>query len=188
MKKNKIQNLTLIALVAAILCIIGPLVIPIGMVPMSLTNMVIYLTIILLDKKSASISVAIYLLIGFVGLPVFAGFTGGVGKLVGPTGGYLIGYLALSWIAGTILECTDRKYVWAKKQKRIKNFRLMIAFVAGTISLYFVGTIWLMMQSKINLISALSIGVVPFVVFDCLKMMAAVILGNAIKKRIGTGI
>ena len=108
MKKSNIQNLTLTALVAAILCVIGPLVIPIGMIPMSLTNMVIYLAIILLDKKRATISVVIYLLIGFVGLPVFAGFTGGVGKLLGPTGGYLIGYLVLSWIAGKVLEALNR--------------------------------------------------------------------------------
>ena len=184
MKKSNIQNLTLTALVAAILCVIGPLVIPIGMIPMSLTNMVIYLAIILLDKKRATISVVIYLLIGFVGLPVFAGFAGGVGKLFGPTGGYLIGYLALSWIAGEILEHIDGKYLWIKNQKQIKNLGQMIALIIGTISLYIVGTLWLMIQSKLNFISALSIGVLPFVAFDVLKIVAAVILGKSIKKRI----
>ena len=184
MQRNKIQNLTLIAFMAAILCIVGPLVLPIGMVPMSLTNMAIYLTVLLLDKKRATISVGIYLLIGFTGIPVFAGFTGGAGKLLGPTGGYLIGYLGLSWIAGEILEVTDRKWLRKKCQKKFKNLGQMMALATGTIILYLVGTLWLMMQNEIDFVSALSIGVLPFIIFDAMKIVAAVTLGNAIKKRI----
>lgn len=177
MQRNKIQNLTMIALMAAILCIIGPMVIPIGMVPLSFTNMAIYLTIILLDKKRATISVAIYLLIGFVGLPVFAGFTGGAGKLIGPTGGFLIGYLALSFIGGNLLEkgkCLGKGKLWYQ----------ILALSVGTMGLYFVGTMWLMYQSKLSLITALSVGVFPFVVFDVIKILLAVSIGNSIKKRI----
>lgn len=169
MKNIKTQNITLIALMSAILCIIGPFVIPIGMVPMSLTNLVIYLTIIFLDKKRATISVAVYLLIGFVGLPVFAGFTGGAGKLLGPTGGYLIGYLVLSLVAGTILE----------KIEKVK----ILALSMGTIGLYLIGTMWLMFQSKLSFMSALTVGVLPFVVFDVIKILVAVVLGNSIRKR-----
>ena len=169
MKNIKTQNITLIALMSAILCIIGPFVIPIGMVPMSLTNLVIYLTIILLDKKRATISVAVYLLIGFVGLPVFAGFTGGAGKLLGPTGGYLIGYLVLSLVAGTILE----------KIEKVK----ILALSMGTIGLYLIGTMWLMFQSKLSFMSALTVGVLPFVVFDVIKILIAVVLENSIRKR-----
>lgn len=166
----KIQNLTFVALMAGILCIAGPIVIPIGMVPMSLTNMAIYLTVILLEKKRASISVVIYLLIGFVGMPVFSGFTAGVGKLFGPTGGYLVGYLVLSWIGGSILE-------------KIK--KPVIALIIGTIGLYLFGTLWLMGQSNLDFPTAFTVGVAPFVVFDFLKILAATFLGNSIKKRIG---
>ena len=133
--------------------------------------MAIYLTIILLDKKRATISVAVYLLIGFVGLPVFSGFTGGAGKLLGPTGGYLIGYLALSWVAGTVLERLERS--------------MILALSIGTVGLYLVGTLWLMFQSKLDFVTALSIGVLPFIIFDIVKIIAAVMLGNSIKKRIG---
>ena len=178
MKKSNIQNLTLTALVAAILCVMGPLVIPIGMIPMSLTNMVIYLAIILLDKKRATISVVIYLLIGFVGLPVFAGYTGGVGKLLGPTGGYLIGYLVLGWIAGKVLEAMNR----VQRTEKLK-MKQMLALGVGTLGLYLVGTLWLMFQSKLDFMIALSVGVLPFVIFDIIKMILAVILGNSIKKR-----
>lgn len=165
----KIQNLTFVALMAGVLCIVGPIAIPIGMVPMSLANLAIYLTIILLDKKRASISVAIYLLIGFVGLPVFSGFTGGAGKIFGPTGGYLVGYLALTWVGGSVLE-------------KIKN--PIFALTIGTVGLYLLGTLWLIGQSNLDFSTAFTIGVAPFVVFDFLKIVAAAFLGNSIKKRI----
>ena len=171
--KHKIQNLTLTALMAAILCIMGPVVIPIGMVPMSLANMAIYLAIILLDKKKAFVSTALYLLIGLVGIPVYAGFGAGAGKLLGPTGGYLIGYLVLSFVGGILLE----------KGKQ-KPWKQMLGLGAGTLGLYTVGTLWLMYQSKMNIISALTVGVFPFIIFDTIKIIMAVNIGNSVRKRI----
>ena len=175
--KNNVQNLTLTALMAAVLCIMGPIVVPIGMVPMSFANMAIYLAIILLDKKRATISVALYLLIGLVGIPVFAGFSSGAGKLFGPTGGYLIGYLALSFIGGSLLEK-------GKCQGNKKVLNQFFVLSVGTIGLYLVGTVWLMYQSKLNLITALSVGVFPFVLFDIIKIFLSISIGNSIKKRI----
>lgn len=193
MKNTRIQNLTLTALMAALLCIAGPIVIPIGMVPMSFANMAIYLTIILLDKKQAITSTAIYLLIGLTGIPVFSGFAGGAGKLFGPTGGYLIGYLFLCWIAGTILEVleklngktenSDSEYQKLKIEKKRKAAGKVLALGIGTIGMYFLGTIWLMYQGSLTFAEALSIGVLPFVVFDVMKIVAVVVLGNEIKKR-----
>lgn len=176
MQDNKIQNLTLTALMAAILCIMGPVVIPIGMVPMSLANMAIYLAIILLDKKKAVISTTIYLLIGLVGIPVFAGFSAGVGKLFGPTGGYLIGYLVLSFLGGSFLE--NVKY-----QGKQKIGYQILALSMGTVGLYLFGTLWLMYQSKLNMMTALSVGVFPFIIFDVIKILLAVSIGNSMKRR-----
>lgn len=195
MRDNKIQNLTLAALVSAILCIMGPIVIPIGMVPLSFANMAIYLAIILLDKKKALISTAIYLLIGLVGIPVFSGFSAGAGKLLGPTGGYLIGYLVLSWIAGSVLEAVENRTLKKTRiddrDKERKNFAVKekilkqgFALLTGTLGLYLFGTLWLMYQSKLNLMTALTIGVFPFLVFDVIKIVLAVSIGNSIKKRI----
>lgn len=177
MRDNKIQNLTLTALMTAIICIIGPIVIPIGMVPMSFANMAIYLTIILLNKKKAFISTAIYLLIGLTGIPVFAGFSGGAGKLFGPTGGYLMGYLVLCLVGGSLLE----NGICRGKQK-IGN--QILALSAGNLGLYFIGTWWLMYQSKLNLMTALSVGVFPFMLFDIIKIILAVSIANSIKRRI----
>ena len=192
--KNNIYNLTLTALMAAILCIVGPWIIPIGVIPISLTNMAVYLTIILLDKKNAMISVALYLLIGFVGLPVFSGFSGGAGKVFGPTGGYLLGYLVLTKIAGSVLmiceEKTKKKDEISgegaeNKKQNVKDRvrRQIFALVLGTLGLYLFGTLWLMFQSKLGFLAAVSVGVIPFVVFDVMKIVVAVFLGNEVKKR-----
>ena len=177
--KNNVQKITFTALMAAILCVVGPFVFPIGMVPMSFANMAIYLTIILLDKKRAVISTAVYLLIGFVGIPVFSGFTGGAGKLFGPTGGYLAGYLILSWSAGGILEILG-------DAKRKAILTQIFALMTGTLGLYMFGTLWMMYQSSLDFRTALSIGVIPFVLFDIVKIVAAVFLGKAVRKRIGS--
>lgn len=194
MMKNRIQNLTSTALMAGILCIVGPVMIPIGIIPISLTNMVVYLVVLLLDKKKATISVALYLLIGLVGIPVFAGFSGGVGKLFGPTGGYLLGYPALSWISGILLEKFSQKdkgelnkKTEQRKEKIGKGIKIgkeMLALATGTLCLYLLGTFWLVLQSNMTFTAALSVGVVPFIVFDVIKIIAAVSVGNSIKKRI----
>ena len=86
--KIKTATLALIGLMAAITCIMGPFSIPLpfNLVPISLTNLVIYFTMYILGMKKGTISYCIYLLIGLVGLPVFSAFTGGPGKLLGPTG------------------------------------------------------------------------------------------------------
>ena len=84
------------ALMTAVTCILAPLSIPIGPVPISLTNFAIYLSLYLLDWKKGTISYILYLLLGLVGLPVFSGFTGGIGKLAGPTGGYIIGFIPMA--------------------------------------------------------------------------------------------
>lgn len=198
--KNNIHNITLTALLAAVLCVIGPFAVPIGMVPVSLTNMAVYFAVILLGRKRAAASVALYLLMGFIGLPVFSGFSGGAGKLLGPTGGYLLGYLILSYVSGELMELglklgsrqKGRKIIRSKLQstngqKNSKIYRKLIevsALAAGTICLYFFGTLWLMYQSKADMKTALWIGVVPFVVPDVIKIFAAVILEEAVRKRL----
>ena len=92
------------ALMTAVTCILAPLSIPIGPVPISLTNFAIYLALYLLDWKKGTVSYIIYLLLGLVGLPVFSGFTGGLGKLAGPTGGYIIGFIPMAIIAGIVID------------------------------------------------------------------------------------
>ena len=103
-KKLTTYQMAVTALMAAVLCVLGPLTVPIGAIPISLANLVICLTAWLLGAKFAALSVAIYLVIGLVGIPVFSGYGAGLAKLAGPTGGYLVGYLLLAFIGGLFIE------------------------------------------------------------------------------------
>lgn len=93
------------ALMTAVLCILAPMSIPIPVspVPISLTNLVLYFGLFLLPWKQMFLSYVVYMLLGICGLPVFSGFSGGLGKLIGPTGGYLAGFLFLIVIAGIFM-------------------------------------------------------------------------------------
>ena len=98
--------MTIIALMTAVTCILGPLAIPLPFspVPISFTNLAIYFSIFVLGTYSATVSYLVYLLIGMVGLPVFSGFAGGFGKMAGPTGGYLVGFIFMALIAGFFVD------------------------------------------------------------------------------------
>ena len=91
--KLSTRQLAVIGVMTAVTCVLAPFSLPIGPVPISLTNLAIYFSLYVLGTKFGCISYVIYLLIGFIGVPVFSGFTNGPGKLLGPTGGYLIGFI-----------------------------------------------------------------------------------------------
>ena len=95
--KNKTKDLTLIAIATALTCVLSPLSIPIGIVPIALTNLVLLLNTYVLGYRKALIACLLYIIIGAVGIPVFANFSGGIGILTGPTGGYIIGYILMDY-------------------------------------------------------------------------------------------
>ena len=107
-RKLTIYQITFMALMAAVTCILGPLSVPIGQVPISLTNLVIYFTVYVLGAWAGTGSYCIYLILGAVGLPIFSGFAGGLGKLLGPTGGYLVGFIFMALIGGLVIELAGR--------------------------------------------------------------------------------
>ena len=99
-KKISTSTIAMIALMTAVTCILGPLSVPIGPVPISLTNLAIYFTVILLGWKKGTVSYVIYLLIGLVGVPVFSSFSAGPAKLFGPVLGTAVCYaLGTAWLA-----------------------------------------------------------------------------------------
>ena len=175
MQTNKIKSMTIISLMTAILCILGPITlpIPISPVPISFVTLVIYFSVYVLGMKRGTISCLLYLLIGFIGLPVFSGFTGGIGKLLGPTGGYMIGYAFMAMICGIFI---DR---WATK--RVLH---IIGMALGTLVCYLFGTVWVSMQAGISFYAALGVGVLPFILGDMVKIVAASIAGPMIRKRL----
>lgn len=175
MLRNKTKEMIIISLMTAILCILGPITlpIPISPIPISMVTFVIYISIYVLGMKQGAVSCLLYLLIGIIGLPVFSGFTGGIGKLLGPTGGYMIGYVFMAMICGFFI---DR---WAAK--RVLH---IIGMVLGTIVCYLFGTIWLSMQMGISFYAALGVGVLPFILGDMGKIVPASIVGPMIRKRL----
>ena len=170
----KTRTMVLTALMTALICVLGPLslAIPVSPVPISLTNLAIYFVCYLLGARMGTVSYLLYLLIGFAGLPVFSGFTGGAGKLLGPTGGYLIGFIFMAIICGLVFERTHN---------RVLQFAGM---AAGTAVCYLFGTAWLAAQAHLSFSAALGAGVTPFIPGDLIKMLLAVIIAPEIAKRL----
>lgn len=175
LKKSKIsiQQLAIIGVMTAVTCILAPLSIPIGPVPISLTPFVIYLSIYILGTKKAFVSYLIYLLIGLVGVPVFSGFSSGAGKLFGPTGGYLIGFIPMLLIAGIVIDKTLGKW-----------YLEFAAMVIGMAACYAFGTFWLSWQAHMSFQAALFAGVIPFIAGDLIKMVLVLLIGPVIRKNL----
>ena len=173
-----VKDMTLTAVIAALLCIAGPLSIAVGPVPLSLATFAVYLAGVILGRKWGTVSVGLYLLIGIIGVPVFSGFSGGFQKLAGVTGGYLVGYLPCAFLTGMGAER-------AKNEGR--KWVLPAMMVLGTVILYGIGTAWFMIQTGNALGAALGLCVLPFLPGDAAKIAAASILapivGKAIEKR-----
>lgn len=172
-------QLSLTGVMTAIICILGPmsLAIPISPVPISLANLAICLSIIILGMKLGTLSCILYLLIGLTGLPVFSGFSGGIGKLAGPTGGYLVGYLFLALIGGFFVECFSGKSL---EQRAVQGLGL----VFGTAVLYAFGTAWLAYMAGMSFMEALAAGVLPFIPGDLVKIFFVLLLGPEIRVRL----
>lgn len=171
----KTKDMVLIALNTAVTCILAPFSVPIPVspVPISLTNLVLNFSIYLLGWKFATLSYLVYLLLGLVGLPVFSGFTGGLTKLAGPTGGYLVGFIFLTIIAGIFVEKSKGNVLLSA-----------IGIILGTAVCYLFGTVWLSWQLSMTFYQGLAVGVIPYLPGDCIKMVLALILAPMIAKRI----
>jgi len=167
--------MVLVSLMTAIICMLAPisLTLPTSPIPISLGNMVICFTVTILGMKKGSLSVLIYLLLGLAGVPVFSNFTGGIGKLLGPTGGYLVGYLFLAMLLGFFMEHF--------KNRHTTNF---LGALFGMLILYLFGTIWLALQLDLNFTAALLVGVAPYIPFDIIKVLLSISIGTHLRKRL----
>ena len=172
----KTKDMTITAVMAALLCVAGPLSISIGPIPLSLASFAVYLAGAVLGAKKGTLAVAIYLLLGLVGVPVFSGFQGGFQKLIGVTGGYLVGYLPCALITG-LGVCENH-------EKQPPKWLLPVCMVIGTAVLYFIGTAWFMIQTKNTLAAAMGMCVVPFLLGDAVKIVAASLIAWPVRKAV----
>ena len=171
-KKLTTYQMAVTAVMAAVLCVLGPLTVPIGAVPISLANFVICLTAWLLGPKFGTLSVVLYLALGTIGIPVFSGYGAGIAKLAGPTGGYLVGYLLLAFIGGLFIEKS-------KGQPVISG----IGLVLGDAACYVLGTIWFMVLTGLDLPTSLTYCVIPYLPGDVIKIALASLLTIQLDKR-----
>lgn len=177
----KTRNLVYIAVSTALLAVSSWLAFPIGAIPVTLQTLVVYLAAGLLGWQCGLFAVLAYLLLGFVGVPVFSGFAGGAFVLLSPTGGYLIGFLFIPLIMGAFLP-------WAKREtdgKKILPYALGAAL--GVLCCYAFGTLWCVLGiggEAAGLVAALSTCVLPYLPFDIVKIAAAVLLIIKLEKYI----
>ena len=172
---SRTRQITFVALAAAILCILGPVSIPLPFspVPISLGLFGIYISVYLLGMKWGTVACLIYILLGLAGLPVFVGFTGGAEKLFGPTGGYIIGYLFAAYLSGFFIDNFE--------QNRLLHFAGMLL---GTAVCYAFGTLLLAHQASMSFSAALLAGVIPFIPGDLAKIVLALVIGPKLRSAV----
>lgn len=169
------KRIALIGLMTAVICALGPVSfpLPISPVPVSLGVLGVLLAAYLLGMKWGTVSCLIYLLIGLVGVPVFTGFSGGVGKVLGPTGGYLIGYIFLSLFTGFFVGKWPNK--WPLH---------LAGMILGTAAMYLFGTLWLGYLMKYSFLEALWIGAILYIPAELVKITITLSLGGLIRRQL----
>ncbi len=167
---NQLRMMVYASLFAALTAVGAFVAIPIGPVPIVLQNMFVFLAGLLLGSRWGLASVGVYLLAGACGLPVFAGGLGGIGRIVGPTGGYLVGYLPAVFLIGKIANRTPPRVLFD-----------VLAMICGSIVLYACGIAWLKILTGMTVTKALAVGMFPFLIGDALKIAAAAAIAKALR-------
>ena len=180
---SKTKYMSLCGLFAALTAICSWISIPLGFtpIPMNLATLAVFLAGGLLGPKYGPVSITVYALAGAVGIPVFAGFRGGFSVLAGPTGGYIIGYIAAAFVVGLLCShAFNRRQPGQTERHRAERglmiMRVVIALVLGLAACYALGTLWFMISTNTNVGAALVACVIPFLPGDAIKITAATIL------------
>ena len=158
-------QLCLCALMAALIALCSQIQLPLPPIPINLALLAVFISGGVLGKKGGVLATAVYLMLGLCGLPVFAGLQGGPGVLFGPTGGYLMGYLACAWLTG------------------IQPRRPWLGMGLGLAACYFTGSLWYMLITQTPLCASLSLCVLPFIPGDIVKILLALLLTKRLQKR-----
>ena len=172
--RPRLFRLTSIALAAVIIAVCSWITVP-GIIPFTLQTMGVFIALGLLGGVDGTAAVAVYILLGSAGLPVFSGFRGGAGHLMGATGGYIIGFL-LSGVLYMLLSAV---------KKPDKMILKMLYMLAGLIVCYLFGTLWfsyVWTDASGDFIRALSVCVVPFIIPDIVKIALAGIISDRVGK------
>ena len=167
---EKLRWMVLASLMAALTAVGAYLHIPLGPVPIVLTNLFVLLAGLLLGSRWGLTSMGVYLMVGAIGMPVFAGGKGGLVHFFGPTGGYLLGFALAAWVVGLISERCRGILGWE-----------IVAVILGLISIYGVGVPWLKVVSQLSWSKTVMVGVAPFVAGDVAKASVALVIARSVR-------
>lgn len=173
---NKTRDIVYMSVFTAMISICSWISIP-ASIPFTLQTMGVFTTVGLLGGKRGTLTILTYILLGAIGVPVFAGLTGGISVLLGTTGGYIIGFLLSALLMWGIETIMGRNQIV-----------LAFSMVAGLIVCYVFGTAWFMLiytqhSGVIGLSTVLGLCVIPFIIPDLIKIGVALFLTNRLKKR-----
>lgn len=173
-KKLTARDMAFASLFAGISAVGGQLALPLPFTPVPITFQQVgpALAGILLGSRLAALSQVVYIFLGAVGLPVFAGFRGGLDRLVGPTGGFLLGFVLAAYVIGKLAE----------KQKKLSYGRTLPILFLGMIVYFTVGMVQLAVVANLSLAKAFYMGVAPFFGFDAVKMLLVAAVGVAARR------
>jgi len=169
----KLRSMIMTALFAAIIGILAQITIPLPLIPITGQTLAIGLAATILGSRYGTISVLLYLVIGSTGVPVFAELSGGISKLFGPTGGYLVGFIPAAFFIGYYMEKTSFTF-----------FHALIANTIGMIVTLAFGTAWLKISASLSWTAAIASGVTPFIIVGLVKAALASWIGIIVKKRL----
>jgi len=168
---SQLKRMVYAAMFGALTAIGSMIVIPMQPVPITLQSLFSSLAGFLLGGYTGALSQIVYVLMGVIGLPVFAGGKAGLGILLGPTGGYLIGFIVAAYVIGKMVEARKESgLVW-----------ITISLVAGNLVIYTLGVMQLSLVAQISVVKALLAGVVPFLIGDVLKLAAAALIAYKLR-------
>lgn len=159
----------------ALLAVSAWITVPLGPVPFTMQTFVLALLPQVMNTRDALFTVVVYLLLGAVGVPVFSGFQGGLGTLLGPTGGYLLGFAAGMPVAGAVAHANALP-------RRVRSVASGLALLAVS---YVLGTLQLMNVYALDAPAALAVAVVPFVVPDVIKVAMSVGVAERVNRALG---
>lgn len=168
------------ALGMALLAVAAQISIPIGLVPVTMQSLVVFVILMVFAPSVGMLTIGGYLLLGAVGLPVGAGLRGGLAWLVGPTGGFLIGFMLAAVAVASVRSLADPKIKTTWQQSMLD---VTVGLVTMT-AYYGCGVGWLMWATKTNLSAALSVAVIPFLLPDLLKLAAAVSCAKTLRRAV----
>ncbi len=167
---EKLRWMVLASLMAALTAVGAYIHVPIGPVPIVLSTLFVLLSGLLLGSRWGLASMCLYLLVGAIGMPVFAGGKGGIAHFLGPTGGYLFGYVLASWLTGFIAE----------RSRGILILEIL-SVLMGSLAIYSLGVPWLKMVTHMSWPKTFMVGMIPFLIGDAVKASVALILARAVR-------